>query len=410
MSSRNRRARRHALVLLSIAVPAAAAPESCGPTPAATLRFEPAPIESGRRVLLVGPGRRLDTPSAAAREARDGDVVLIDAADYPAEHAVWQQTRLLLRGVNGRPRLIAGDELAQDKAIWVVNGNDVVIENIEFSSARNADHNGAGIRAQGGRLTIRAAYFHDSDTGLLTDNDPGQQLTVEFSEFARNGYDDGRAHNLYVGSIARFELRYSSSSGARTGHLVKSRAKRNVIAYNQLADIPAGPSSYELDFPRSTDTTVIGNLIAQSGASPNATLLSYGAEDNGRPPEGRLRVAWNTFYSARTQPVFIFNHSRDDALVIDNLFGGATGQDIRGRAQTRGNRTVSSSVFVDPAGLDFRLRSAEIASWSRGQDERDAPVDLRPAYEYVAPQSALAREPGVPAFPGAFGDCGGNAS
>jgi hypothetical protein len=385
-------------------VAAVGASDSCGTPPTGPLRYEPAPLEPGRRILRVGPGHKFTSPKDAVRAAKDGDAILIDPGEYPEERAVWTQHRLLLRGVDGRPHLIAGKTLAQGKAIWVINGDDVVIENVEFSGAQIPIHNGAGIRMQGDRLTVRASYFHDSDMGILTDNDPAQELLIEFSEFARNGHASGQAHNLYVGAIGRFELRYSSSYGAHIGHLLKSRAKRNMIVYNRLADEPAGPSSYELDFPRSTDTTVIGNLIVQSATSPNGAILSYGAEDKGRPPVGRLRVAWNTFYSSRSQPVFIFNRSAQPALIVGNLFSGAAGQDIRGPAEARGNRTVPARVFADPRGLDFRLRRGEIEPDDQHR-HLDAPDDLRPAFEYVHPDTVRHRAPDSLAYPGAYGAC-----
>ena len=389
-------------LLLSGAVHAAG---SCTPAPGELLRYEPAPIEAGRRVLRVGSGEKLATPGAAAQLARDGDAILIEAAEYAGTRAVWKQNRLLIRGVNGRPHLIAGDKLAQDKAIWVFNGEDVVVENIEFSGARIPSHNGAGIRAQGRSLTVRAGFFHDSDMGILSSNDPQQEVVVEFSEFARNGHDNGKAHNLYIGSIKRFELRHSSSYGARTGHLVKSRAAQNLIAYNRLADVPAGPSSYELDFPRSTDSTVIGNLILQSEASPNGAMLSYGAEDKGRAPLGRLRVAWNTFYSLRSQPVFIFNHSPEQALVVNNLFAGAAGRDVRGPAEAHGNLTVAASAFVDPAGLNFAPRDGALQTRQDSASGLATPADLSAEFEYVHPTAARPRSPAGRAVPGAFAPC-----
>jgi len=392
------------LAVLSIALigPAWGEPP-CAPR-AETSGYEPAPIDPGRRVLHVGPGRELATPEAAARAARSGDVVLIDAATYRDTRAVWPQDRLLIRGVNGRPDLVAGENLAQGKAIWVIDGDEVAVENVEFSAARSASGNGAGIRAQGRRLAVRAAYFHDNDTGLLSDNDPDQEITIEYSEFARNGHADGRAHNLYIGAIRRFELRFSSSSGARTGHLVKSRAKQNLIAYNRLADLPAGPSSYELDFPRSTDALVIGNLIVQSATSPNAAVLSYGAEDNGRPPEGRLRVASNTFVSLRSMPVFVLNRSPEPALVFDNVFGGAAGETIRGPAIAEKNVSVHLSGFIDSQREDFRLNAQTVARIAVAAGA-PRPAELVPQFEYVHPLTAVARPPATAAQPGAFSFC-----
>jgi hypothetical protein len=399
------------LVTLALTLPGAAwADGACVAETGDPLGFEPAPIEAGRRVLHVGPGRKLATPAAAARAARDGDAILIDAAEYPGSRAVWPQSRLLIRGVNGRPHLVGGEKLAQGKAIWVFNGDEVVVENVEFSGARLASGNGAGIRAQGRRLTVRAGYFHDSDTGLLSDNDPEQQITIEYSEFARNGHEDGKAHNLYIGSIGRFEMRFSSSHGARAGHLVKSRAKQNLIAYNRLADLPAGPASYELDFPRSTDATVIGNLILQAQASPNGTILSYGAEDKGRAPEGRLRIASNTFVSLRSRPIFVFNHSPEPALIVANVFGGAAGQDVRGPADSRGNLIAPLSDFADSAALDFRLGRPAASSRGTVPLIGSRPPDLVPEFEYVHPSAARVRTNAGRDLPGAFGSCGGSAS
>jgi hypothetical protein len=361
-------------------------------------------------VLRVGPGRELATPAAAARVARDGDAILIDAADYPDSRSVWRQNRLLLRGIDGRPHLRAGAKLAQGKAIWVFNGDEVVVENIEFSGARLASGNGAGIRAQGRRLALRGAYFHDNDTGLLSDNDREQEIVIEHSEFARNGHANGKAHNLYIGAIARFEMRFSSSHGARIGHLVKSRAKQNLIAYNRIADLPPGPASYELDFPRSTEVTVIGNLIVQAESSPNGAILSYGAEDKGRPPEGRLRVASNTFVSLRSRRVFVVNRSPVPALVINNVFGGGAGEQVRGPAELGLNLAVPLSAFVDPAGVDFRLREPPIRSPAATATPGAVPADLIPAYEYAHPAAARERAPGGRELPGAFGSCGGSAS
>jgi len=396
---------------LAIALPAAAwSQEPCAALAEEPSGFEPAAVTAGRRVLEVGPGRKIATPAEAARVARDGDAILIDAADFPDSRAVWPQRRLLIRGVDGRPRLLAGDTLAQGKAIWVINGDEVIVENLEFSGARLAAGNGAGIRAQGRRLTLRAGYFHDNDMGLLSDNDPDQEITIEYSEFARNGHSDGKAHNLYIGGIASFEMRFSSSHGARTGHLLKSRAKRNLIAYNRLVDVPPGPASYELDFPRSTDVTVIGNLIVQDAASPNATILSYGAEDKGRPPEGRLQVVSNTLVSRRPRPVFIYNHSSAPALVIGNVFGGAAGEYVRGAGEIRDNLIAPLHAFAEAAALDFRLREPVSSARYALADEAPRPPELIPIFEYADQLAARERPRSSRALPGAFRSCGGSAS
>jgi hypothetical protein len=99
---------RASLVALGLMLPAAAWAEGlCVAATGDLLGFEPAAVGAGRRVLHVGPDRELATPAAAARAARDGDAILIDAAEYPESRAVWPQDRLLIRGLNGRPHLVA---------------------------------------------------------------------------------------------------------------------------------------------------------------------------------------------------------------------------------------------------------------------------------------------------------------
>jgi len=102
--------------------------------------------------LQIGPHRQLKLPSQAARLARDGDVVNIDAGIYRGDVASWPQHRLTLRGLGKGAHLEALGNIAEDKAIWVIKGNDIRIENIELSGATAPALNGAGIRFEGTNL------------------------------------------------------------------------------------------------------------------------------------------------------------------------------------------------------------------------------------------------------------------
>jgi len=371
---------------------------------AAPVQWTPAPYPPGRRVLHVGPGREIKAPSDAARVARDGDVVEIDAGEY-TDTAVWRQNDLWIRGVNGRPHVTAPAQVAEGKAIWVIKGRDVTVENVELSGARVPSRNGAGIRAEGRNLTVRASYFHLNEMGLLTNHDPESTITVEFSEFAANGFDDERYHhNIYVGRVGHFVLRHSYSRGAIRGHLVKSRARRSEILYNRLEDDAEGRSSYELDLPQGGDALVLGNLIVQAATSPNRTIVSYAAED-AKQWKNRLTVAFNTFYSWGTGSLFISNRSTSGALVMNNVFGGAVGLTVKGPAAVRGNRLAGPSDFVDPKSGNYGL-AAGVRGIDAAQDPPEGSVGP-PAvtFEPVAPmQSRLRPTHGHPDI-GAFEWC-----
>jgi len=200
--------------------------------------------------LQVGPQRVLKLPSEAAKVAKDGDVVVIDAGVYPGDVAIWPQNRLTLRGVGGRAHLDARGKAAEGKAIWVLKGNNVTVEAIEFSGARVPDLNGAGIRFEGANLTIRNSHFHDNEMGILTGANPLGDILIEGSEFDNNTVDYRRygrlGHNIYIGNVRRFTLRNSYIHDASIGHNVKSRAQENYILYNRIMD-ERNASSYLVD-------------------------------------------------------------------------------------------------------------------------------------------------------------------
>ena len=131
----------------------------------------------------VGPQERITTITDAARLARDGEVIEIRPGDYRGQPAVWNQNELTIRGSGVRPVMLADGKIAEGKAIWVVRGNNVQIENVEFRGARAAAGNGAGIRFERGSLMVRRCAFFDNENGILTANLPEMTLEVVDSEF-----------------------------------------------------------------------------------------------------------------------------------------------------------------------------------------------------------------------------------
>ena len=248
--------------------------------------------------LEVGPGLPYTTIAQAARAARDGDTVEVRAGDYRADVAVWTQSKLTVRAVGGRVRLIANGASAERKAIWVVRGGDIRIEGFDFSGARVADRNGAGIRFETGRLTVVNSSFVDNENGILTANNSKAELVIERSAFRLNGTGDGYSHNLYVGRIAKLTVTDTSFTDARVGHLLKSRAALNEIHRNRFVDTNTGTSSYELEFPNGGVARVTLNVIRQGPRTQNPIMVSYGAE--GYPwPSNQLVLQDNTLIDDR---------------------------------------------------------------------------------------------------------------
>jgi hypothetical protein len=360
---------------------------------------------SGRRVLRVGPDRPLKRPSDAARVAQDNDMIEIEAGRYVGDVALWTQNGLLLRGVDGRPHLDSQGRTAEDQGIWVFRGNDIAVENIEFSGARSRNRNGSGIRFFGRNLSVRDSYFHDNEDGVLTWHAPDGDIVIERSVFAHNGAGDGQSHNIYIGRIRSFTLRFSYSHDAVRGHEVKSRARFNHIEYNRLTDEDDGDSSYLVDLPEGGYGYVIGNVLEKGWRSDNPSAIAF-ASESPDVQEGGLWVVNNSFYSRRVDATFVANRSKLATLVVNNVLAGAPAVLLDGRGEDRNNLRQARSGMVDPEAYDFRL-TPDSPLIDAGADPGSADgVALWPQFEYVHPTSGRARQRVGALDSGAYEFCG----
>ena len=349
-------------------------------------------------ILRVGPFETIRTIAQAASLAKDNDIVEIEAGEYHGDVTVWRQKKLTIRTRGGNARLFADGKSAEGKAIWVIRNGDYHIENIEFIGAKVGDHNGAGIRFEGGNLIIRNCLFYGNENGLLTTGSAGS-LTIENSEFAYNGFGDGLSHNLYVGAISSLKITGSYFHHANVGHLIKSRAKYNHIYYNRITDEGGGRASYELNLPNGGISYVVGNIIQQDAMSQNSTLVSYG-EEGLVWPENKLYVASNTLVNDQTYGgVFVRTLPGTQQLIfINNLLVG-NGKIHTGTANITdvNNPRVDWDVFTQASRYNYRLNA-------KGQLFKFAPpasAELAPRKEYKHP---LASKPlsDTPTYPGAL--------
>ncbi len=345
-----------ALAVTLFAVPDAATQPKGLPNPGRVeLPPPPKPTRVNRlnqsRLLEVGPDRLFKTPGDVAPHVRDGDTVAIDAGTYVGDVAVWRANNLTLRGVGGLARLDAAGRSAQGKAIWVIAGANTTVENIAFLNAEVRDRNGAGIRQEGPDLTVRNCLFRNNQNGILTGTNRASDILIEFSEFEGRKEGVGHSHNIYIGEVASFTLRGSYSHRAREGHAVKSRARRNVIVYNRLADGLDGRSSYLLDLPNGGTAFIIGNEFQQGPRAVNQTAISFSAEHD-RYTEKALFIVNNTLINQRRNGYFLQNRSSAPDYVANNLFLGDW-RDAPESDRARGNVRMAipaTGGFVPPNG------------------------------------------------------------
>lgn len=380
------------LVLLTLLM-AVLPPANAAPHPSVT-----APVG---QTLRVGKLQALKTIAEAARLARDGDTVEVEAGDYIADVAVWTQKNLTLRTVGGRARLVAYGATAEGKGIWVVRADGFTVEGFDFTGASTAEHNAAGIRFEKGSMTVRDCNFFNNENGILTSNSPELTLRIEGSEFAHNGYGDGHSHNLYVGAIAQLLVTSSYFHHARGGHLLKSRAAVNHIVYNRLTDESGGHASYELEFPTGGVAYVLGNIIEQGSQTENPHMISYGAEGYVGARHA-LYLVNNTLVDDRPAGG-VFLRVKPGAVtlkVINNLLVGTDRIEQAGAGEFKNNFLVDWDEFELAVRGDYRLKpSSRLRGMAVGAGQVNG-QSLMPEREYSHPRKSVAlataaRNPGA---------------
>ena len=246
--------------------------------------------------LEVGTDKQYKMPSAAAAVAHDGDHITIAPGSY-SDCAVWKANDLTIEGAGLDATVITGTP-CDGKALFITQGNAITIRGLALTGAHVGAFNGAGIRAEGGDLTIEHVRFANNEDGILAGSLPGKGIIVRDSEFIGNGTcagSGGCAHGVYVGHLALLRVERSRFFGTRTGHHIKSRAARTEVIGCDLQDGASGTSSFAVDVPNGGAVLLRDNHIQKGPKSQNHTAaLMIGAEGVTQPTP-QIVVEHNTF-------------------------------------------------------------------------------------------------------------------
>jgi hypothetical protein len=364
---------------------------------------------SSAATLRVGPGDKFDRPSAAFAAAQDGDVIEIADGTYTGDVAIIKTNRLTIRGMGkDRAKLPAAGKDAGGKAIWVTAGSDITIENIEFSGARVADKNGAGIRAEGANLTLRNCRFYDCEDGIL--GGKGRML-IEHCEFDHCGpVADPATHSLYIGAeCTKLTFQYNYSTFAIQGHLLKTRAAENWILYNRLSD-EQGTGSAVADFPNGGYVVMVGNVLQKGANAQNTRVIAYGMEGI-KYDRNALYVVNNTMVYENRRPGAFFVIAQNAPagfvpIIRNNLCVGKIPLTNIAKFDGAGNvllQILAEASFVDAAKYDYHLKAGSPAIGKGIAAGKAGDVDLTPVFQYVHPHDDENRPAVQPLDAGAFG-------
>jgi hypothetical protein len=136
-----------------------------------------------------------------------------------------------------------------------------------------------------GSISVIGCYFHDNQQGTGLGYAPiGSDVFAHFfdTELYREGYPNGKTHNLYIGSVDELILNNVYSHKTNGTHLIKTRARTGYIDYNcirgERADANPGEiESCNIDISNGGLYYVIGNQLQQSLNAANQ-MVNFCAE------------------------------------------------------------------------------------------------------------------------------------
>lgn len=345
----------------------------------------------------VGPAEIFTTPCAAMTDAAllDGDIIEIDSSVvYEKDYCALDKSNITLRGVGGaRAKIDAkleGIEMLPDPgAIWTLNGNNTVIENVEITGATAAAQNGTGVFVAGEGVTIRNSHLHFNQYGVRVADSAGEVL-IELSEFGNNGTGTPFGDNIFVGSVKKFTLQHSYSHHVIGGNLVTSFAAETHILYNRLTDETDGTGQFQLDVPIGGATFVIGNIVhkGEQAAPGDNVMISYARLGVGLHPSQELFAVNNTLVSNKMPgTIFIDAFSPPDKppVIRNNIFVGPGTPCSVTDAVEPNNITQDDPLFEDAANYNYHLKDSSPAIDKGSDPGTGAGVDLTPKSQYVHP-------------------------
>ena len=183
------------------------------------------------------------------------------------------------------------------KGLFTIRASDqhVAFDNIRFEGATNTDRNAAGIRLQGGDLTVENSTFVGNQNGILGAEAIGFKgdVIIENSEFIGNG-SDGYSHGVYIGSDNLY-ISGSTFADTKLGHHVKSVSTGSTVVLNSVIDDGgrSDAASRAIDVTAGGDVWIEGNDITKGAGAQTGHIFHYNV---GRGEStGELVVKDNSF-------------------------------------------------------------------------------------------------------------------
>lgn len=279
--------------------------------------------------LYVGVNEKYKSIDEVQHVVEDGDTIEIVPGVY-RDCAVFEASNITVRpkgwpDQKGKVRF--QDVACEEKAIFVIIGNDVLVEGIEFVHARVPDRNGAGIRFDGINITINDSYFLNNEFGFFASPSRESEVIIRRSVFELNGKELPRwGHGIYDDGAKILRVIDSLFIKQKTGHHIKSRASYTEVIGNEISDGMDGNASYAIDISNGGSVLIENNIIQKGPLSDNKTTAICIACEGGRNETKSIVVKNNKFINDTSRSVVFLRNltSTEETLENNTLKGGKT--------------------------------------------------------------------------------------
>ncbi|WP_253339358.1 right-handed parallel beta-helix repeat-containing protein [Sphingobium sp. OAS761] len=228
-------------------------------------------------------GRSYGSLGEAVGAIGDGRGTIVIAPGTYRQCAVQQGGDVIYRAATPGTAIFDGVP-CEGKGALVLRGRSSAVDGLIFQNIRVPDGNGAGIRLEGGTLSVSNSLFRNSEEGILTGDYDGGQVRIDKSTFRHLGRCDRDldcAHGIYIGRLASLSVTNSRFDQGDGGHYLKTRTPRVTITGNSFDDSGGHLTNYMIDLSNGATGVISGNEMVQGKDKDNWSAFITVA------PEGR---------------------------------------------------------------------------------------------------------------------------
>lgn len=253
----------------------------------------------------------------------DGQGTILVAPGRYRQCGVQQAGAITYRAARAASAVFDG-ATCEGKAALVLRGRAARVEGLTFTNLRVPDGNGAGIRLERGPLEVTQTQFRDSESGILSHDDPAATIRITQSTFSGLGRCDrglSCAHSIYIGNYRSLIVDRARFERGRGGHYVKSRASGIIVENSSFDDSGGRATNYMIDLSNGARGRIGGNRFVQGPDKENYSAFIMVAAEGRVHSSAGLNIAGNEAALAPRAPrptAFVADASRDKLAIGAN--------------------------------------------------------------------------------------------